>query len=76
MDFDRFNVALLILRAARTAQDDVQVADLHGAGQLVAAGPLTDDQLRVPGDRRPPCRLIPGAGRGPWLLCLPGSLAD
>lgn len=57
MDFDRFSIALLILRDdapqlsesdAATLQDAhmAHLADLHEAGHLLAAGPLIDDRLR------------------------------
>lgn len=57
MQFDRFSVALLILRpdapvldeAAATALQDAHLshlADLHAAGYLLAAGPLGDDHFR------------------------------
>jgi uncharacterized protein YciI len=55
--FDRFTIALLILRpdapelddeAAAALQDAhlAHLADLHDAGHLLAAGPLADDTLR------------------------------
>jgi uncharacterized protein len=57
MDFDRFSIALLILREdapdlapseAAALQDAhmSHLADLHEAGHLLAAGPLADDQFR------------------------------
>src|SRR5271165_1249785 len=57
MDFDRFSVALLILREDAPALDDEaadalqnahmsHLADLHEAGYLLAAGPLRDDHFR------------------------------
>jgi uncharacterized protein YciI len=57
MQFDEYSVALLILRldapnldadAARALQDAhlAHLADLHAAGKLVAAGPLSDDHYR------------------------------
>ena len=57
MDFDRFSVALLVLREdppllseseAAELQDNhmAHLADLHEAGQLLAAGPLTDAHFR------------------------------
>ena len=57
MDFDRFSIALLILRddaPALSASDAAELqdahmahlADLHKAGHLLAAGPLFDDQYR------------------------------
>ena len=57
MEFDRFTVAILLLRpdapeldeeAAAALQDAhlAHLAELHQAGQLLAAGPLLDDQLR------------------------------
>lgn len=57
MEFDRFTIALLVLRpdapeldeAAAAALQDAHMshlADLHEAGHLVAAGPLFDDELR------------------------------
>ena len=57
VDFDRFSVALLVLRddapdldaAAATALQDAHMAhlaDLHEAGHLLAAGPLMDDRFR------------------------------
>ncbi len=57
VQFDRFTVALLILRpdapnldaeAAARLQDAhmSHLADLHEAGYLLAAGPLSDDKFR------------------------------
>jgi uncharacterized protein len=57
MEFDRFTVAILQLRpdapeldeeAAAALQDAhmTYLSDLHDAGQLLAAGPLFDDELR------------------------------
>jgi uncharacterized protein YciI len=57
VQFDRFSVALLILRpdapnldeaAAARLQDAhmAHLADLHDAGYLLAAGPLSDDKFR------------------------------
>ena len=57
VQFDRFSVALLILRsdaphldeaAAARLQDAhmAHLADLHEAGFLLAAGPLSDDKFR------------------------------
>ena len=57
MQFDRFTVALLILRpdapqlddAAAAALQDAHLAhlaDLHAQGYLLAAGPLGDEQFR------------------------------
>jgi uncharacterized protein YciI len=57
MQFDRFSVALLILRADAPQLDEVEanalqdahlahLADLHAAGHLLAAGPLSDEQYR------------------------------
>jgi uncharacterized protein len=57
MDFDRFSVALLILRddapllseeEAAQLQDAhmAHLAELHEAGHLLAAGPLLDDRYR------------------------------
>jgi len=57
MQFDRFTVALLILRPDAPQLDDVaaaalqdahlaHLAELHAAGYLLAAGPLGDDQFR------------------------------
>jgi uncharacterized protein YciI len=57
MHFDQYSVALLILRpdaphldeaAAEALQDAhlAHLADLHAAGKLVAAGPLTDERYR------------------------------
>lgn len=57
MQFDRFTIALLILRddapvldaeAADALQDAhmAHLADLHAAGHLLAAGPLDDERFR------------------------------
>jgi uncharacterized protein YciI len=57
MEFDRLTIALLILRpdapeldeqAAAALQDDhlSHLADLHEAGHLLAAGPLSDEKYR------------------------------
>lgn len=57
VDFDRFSVALLVLRddapdldaAAAAALQDAHMAhlaDLHEAGHLLAAGPLMNDRFR------------------------------
>lgn len=57
MQFDRFTIALLILRsdapeldeeAAAALQDAhmSHLADLHEAGHLLAAGPLDDEEFR------------------------------
>jgi uncharacterized protein YciI len=57
MQFDRFSVALLILRPDAPQLDEVEanalqdahlahLADLHAAGHLVAAGPLSDEHYR------------------------------
>jgi hypothetical protein len=57
VQFDRFSVALLILRpdapnldeaAAARLQDAhmAHLADLHEAGYLLVAGPLSDDKFR------------------------------
>jgi uncharacterized protein YciI len=57
MEFDRFSVVLLVLRpdapqldeAAANALQDAHLshlADLHDAGDLVAAGPLEDEKFR------------------------------
>jgi uncharacterized protein len=57
MDFDRYSIALLILRddapllseeEAAQLQDAhmAHLADLHEAGHLLAAGPLLDDRYR------------------------------
>jgi uncharacterized protein YciI len=57
VQFDRFSIALLILRpdapqmdeeAANRLQDAhmAHLADLHEAGYLLAAGPLSDDKYR------------------------------
>jgi uncharacterized protein YciI len=57
MQFDRFSVALLILRPDAPQLDEAEasalqdahlahLADLHAAGHLVAAGPLSDEHYR------------------------------
>jgi uncharacterized protein len=57
MDFDRFSIALLVLRLDAPQLSEVEaaelqdshmsyLADLHQAGHLVAAGPLMDDSFR------------------------------
>lgn len=57
MEFDRFTIALLILRddAPDLGDEDADalqdahmahLADLHGAGHLLAAGPLDDARFR------------------------------
>jgi len=57
MEFDHFTVALLVLRddapeldeEAATALQDAHLAhlaELHEAGHLLAAGPLSDERLR------------------------------
>src|SRR5256885_16877022 len=57
MEFDRYTIALLILRpdapdldgeAGAALQDAhmAHLADLHDAGHLLAAGPLADDKFR------------------------------
>jgi uncharacterized protein len=57
VEFDGFTIALLILRpdapklddeAAATLQDAhmAHLAELHEAGQLLAAGPLSDEKFR------------------------------
>jgi uncharacterized protein len=57
VEFDRFTIALLMLRpdapeldeqAAAALQDAhmSHLADLHEAGQLLAAGPLSDEKYR------------------------------
>jgi uncharacterized protein YciI len=57
MDFERYTIALLILRpdapdlddAAAAALQDAHMAhlaDLHEAGHLLAAGPLADEKFR------------------------------
>jgi uncharacterized protein len=57
VEFDSFTIALLVLRpdapeldeAAAAALQDAHMshlADLYEAGHLVAAGPLSDDELR------------------------------
>jgi uncharacterized protein YciI len=57
LEFDRYTIALLILRpdapdldekAAAALQDAhmAHLADLHEAGHLLAAGPLTDEKFR------------------------------
>jgi hypothetical protein len=57
VQFDRFSIALLILRPDAPKMDDeaanrlqdahmAHLADLHEAGYLLAAGPLSDDKFR------------------------------
>jgi uncharacterized protein len=57
VEFDRYTIALLILRpdapdlgeeAAAALQDAhlAHLADLHDAGHLLAAGPLSDEKFR------------------------------
>ena len=57
MDFDRFTVVLLLTNPDAPELDDEEaarlqdahmshLADLHEAGQLLAAGPLLDPELR------------------------------
>jgi uncharacterized protein YciI len=57
VEFDRFTVALLILRPDAPELDDeaaaqlqnahlAHLADLHDAGHLLAAGPLLDERFR------------------------------
>jgi uncharacterized protein YciI len=57
LEFDRYTIALLILRpdapeldeeAAAALQDAhmAHLADLHEAGYLLAAGPLSDEKIR------------------------------
>ena len=57
MEFDRYTIVLLILRrdapdldeeAAAALQDAhmAHLADLHDAGHLLAAGPLSDEKFR------------------------------
>src|SRR2546421_10509180 len=57
MEFDRYTIVLLILRpdapeldeeAAAALQDAhmAHLADLHEAGHLLAAGPLSDEKFR------------------------------
>jgi uncharacterized protein len=57
MRFDRFTIALLVLRDDAPALDEQSanelqeahmshLADLHEAGHLLAAGPLGDDRFR------------------------------
>ncbi|HKG43653.1 MAG TPA: YciI family protein [Gaiellaceae bacterium] len=57
MDFDRYSISLLVRRndapelddeAAAALQDAhlAHLADLHEAGHLLAAGPLSDERLR------------------------------
>ena len=57
LEFDRYTIALLILRpdaqqldeqAAAALQDAhlAHLADLHEAGHLLAAGPLSDEKFR------------------------------
>src|SRR3989441_7150203 len=57
MEFDRFSIALLVLRPDRPRLDKkaeaalqdahlAHLADLHEAGYLLAAGPLADEKFR------------------------------
>src|ERR1700730_3569230 len=57
MQFDRFSVSLLILRPDAPQLDEAEaaalqdahmahLADLHAAGYLLAAGPLSDEHYR------------------------------
>jgi uncharacterized protein YciI len=57
VEFDRFTIALLILRPDAPVLDELAagelqnahmayLADLHDAGYLLAAGPLSDDKFR------------------------------
>jgi uncharacterized protein YciI len=57
LEFDRFTIALLILRPDAPELDDTaaaslqdahlsHLADLHDAGHLLAAGPLDDEEFR------------------------------
>jgi uncharacterized protein len=57
MDFDKFSIAILILRddAPHLSEEEADrlqdahmshLADLHDAGHLLAAGPLLDDRFR------------------------------
>ena len=57
MQFDRYTIALLILRPDASQLDDeaaaalqdahmAHLADLHEAGHLLAAGPLDDEEFR------------------------------
>jgi uncharacterized protein len=57
VEFDRFTIVLLVLRPDAPVLDDeaaaalqdahlAHLAELHEAGRLLAAGPLTDDVLR------------------------------
>jgi uncharacterized protein len=57
MEFDHFTVTLLVLRDDAPALDDeaaaalqdahlAHLAELHEAGHLLAAGPLSDDKFR------------------------------
>ena len=57
MDFDRYTIALLILRPDAPAHDEAEatalqnahmahLADLHEAGHLLASGPLDDPEYR------------------------------
>ncbi len=57
MEFDHYSIALLILRPEAPELDDeaaaalqdahmAHLADLHEAGHLLAAGPLSDEKFR------------------------------
>src|SRR5437868_13752949 len=57
MEFDRYTISLLLLRpeAPRLSEDEEaalqdahmsHLADLHEAGHLLAAGPLSDEKFR------------------------------
>ena len=57
MEFDRYTIALLILRPDAPTHDEAEatalqnahmahLADLHEAGHLLAAGPLEDPEFR------------------------------
>ena len=57
MEFDRYTIALLILRPDAPVHDEAEanalqdahmahLADLHEAGHLLAAGPLDDPEFR------------------------------
>lgn len=57
MDFDQFSVVLLILREDAPRLNEVEtnrlqdahmahLADLHDAGYLLVAGPLSDERIR------------------------------
>jgi uncharacterized protein YciI len=57
MEFDRYSLAILVLRPDAPALSDTEaaqlqdahmshLADLHEAGQLLAAGPLFDDHFK------------------------------